>query len=68
MRKQKIIVNIMDCQKRRLRNYQKRLENPVIFNRIILLKKESVVAVLDFRDKDGKPIIVAIHPNGQAVL
>lgn len=52
--------------KEEIKKLPEALENPVILTESFT-QKESVVAVLDFRDKDGKPIIVAIHPNGQAV-
>lgn len=52
--------------KEEIKKLPEALENPVILTESFT-QKESVVAVLDFRDKEGKPIIVAIHPNGQAV-
>ena len=53
--------------KEEIKKLPEALENPVILTESFDSKEDSLVAVLDYRDKDGKPIIVAIHPNGQAV-
>lgn len=42
------------------------LESPVILAES-LTKDDSLVAVLDYREQDGNPVIVAVRPNGNAM-
>lgn len=32
-----------------------------------MTKDDSLVAVLDYREQDGNPVIVAVRPNGNAM-
>ncbi|MDB8703340.1 zincin-like metallopeptidase domain-containing protein [Mediterraneibacter gnavus] len=49
-----------------LKRLPEALESPVILAES-LTKGNSLVAVLDYREQDGNPVIVAIRPNGNAI-
>ena len=46
-----------------LKRLPEALESPVILAES-LTKDDSLVAVLDYREQDGNPVIVAVRPNG----
>ena len=49
-----------------LKRLPEALESPVILAES-LTKDDSLVAVLDYREQDGNPVIVAVRPNGNAM-
>lgn len=49
-----------------LKRLPEALESPVILAES-LTKENSLVAVLNYREQDGNPVIVAVRPNGNAI-
>lgn len=49
-----------------LKRLPEALESPVILAES-LTKEDSLVAVLDYREQDGNPVIVAVRLNGNAI-
>ena len=48
-----------------LKRLPEALESPIILES--LTKENSLVAVLNYREQDGNPVIVAVRPNGNAI-
>lgn len=49
-----------------LKRLPEALESPIILAES-LTKENSLVAVLNYREQDGNPVIVAVRPNGNAI-
>lgn len=49
-----------------LKRLPEALESPIILAEP-LTKENSLVAVLNYREQDGNPVIVAVRPNGNAI-